>query len=315
LRYDKKSILAVLSDNKKKTELFAQQIGAVIFENNTISVCNYLEVKGRVSFETGNIDFDGFVEVKDSVEDNFSVVADNDIQVMGKLGVGGVDTIESKDGNIYIRGGIAGKNKAKIICNGDLYTKFAADCTIECQGTVYIGFYAMNCNIKAKEVILDSYNSKIIGGVVEAQIRITAGEIGSRAEIYTKLIINGFIREEMKEQYDQLNILIDRTKERINFLKQQLAVYNVSILDEKQHATYKLIGDDFQKNKKNLQLYYDQRKKHVSYLQTKGEGEITALKNIYPNVHMKIKNESEHITDKQKLSVSYYYQDGEINKV
>jgi len=314
LKYDKKSIEEVKDDEGKKTLLLSKQIGAVVFENDIISVCNYLEIKGRVSFETGNIDFDGFVEVKDSVEDNFSVVADNDIQIMGKMGVGGVDTIESKDGNIYIRGGIAGKNKAKIICNGDLYTKFAADCTIECKGTVNIGFYAMNCHIKAKEVILEGYNSKIIGGNIEAQIRVVAGEIGSRADIYTKINVTGFVRDEMKAQYDQINILLERSKERISFLKQQLAVYDVHNMDAKQLAAFRIIEEDYHKNKKNLQMFYVQKKKYISYLHTKGEGEITATKHMYSNVHIKIKDESEHIVEEEKMAVSFYHLDDEIHK-
>ncbi|MDA3847470.1 MAG: FapA family protein [Vallitaleaceae bacterium] len=314
LKYDKKSIEEVVDAEGKKTLLFSKQIGAVVYENGIVSVCNYLEIKGRVSFETGNIDFDGFVEVKDSVEDNFSIIADNDIQVMGQMGVGGVDTIESKDGSIYIRGGIAGKNKAKIICNGDLYTKFASDCTIECKGTVNIGYYAMNCNITAKEVVLESYNSKIIGGTIDAQIRVLAGEIGSRADIYTKINVSGFVREDMKAQYDQINVLIEKSKDRTNFLKQQLAVYDVHNMDAKQLEAYHLIEDDYQKNKKNLQLFYVQKKKYISYLHTKGEGEITATKYMHSNVHLKIKSEAEHIVEEEKLAVSFYYLDGEMHK-
>ena len=51
------------------------------------------------------------MSVKGTVEDNFSVVASNDLEILGDYGVGAADKISSREGNIYIKGGIAGKNR------------------------------------------------------------------------------------------------------------------------------------------------------------------------------------------------------------
>jgi hypothetical protein len=228
LIYDRKTIKANIDEEKGITTLTAKRVGAVVYENGILSVCNYLEITGRVSFETGNIDFDGYVDIKQSVEDNFSVVADNDIQIMGELGVGAADSIESRGGDIYIRGGIAGQAKAEIICEGDLFTKFASDCTIRSKGTVHIGYYAMNANITAKEVVLESMNSRIIGGTINADIRVCAGEIGSRAETKTTISVRGFDREAMREEYDGLSAIIEKLKQMGHLLKQKIAIYQNS---------------------------------------------------------------------------------------
>ena len=47
------------------------------------------------------------------VEENFSVRSGKDIEILGEYGIGGVDTI-GVDGNIYIRGGVAGKTGQKL---------------------------------------------------------------------------------------------------------------------------------------------------------------------------------------------------------
>lgn len=306
LVYDKKTISEALNEDGTKTILSSKRIGAVVYENGILSVCNYLEIDGKVSFETGNIDFDGHVEVKNSVEDNFSVKADQNIQIMGKIGVGGIDTIESREGSIYIRGGIAGKNKAKIICNGDLYTKFAADCTIECNGSVNIGYYAMNANIKAKEVILESFNSKIIGGNIEADVRVVSGEIGSRADVPTHIKVVGFNRLSYKDEYDNINTLIDQTKDQITYLNQKLSIYSPNNLDAKQRQILNELEDAYDGLNKKLKMLYDKKKKYISYLHSKGDGEIRVNKCIYTNVTLEIGKHLHHVNKMTNLPMSYY---------
>ncbi|TCT11690.1 hypothetical protein EDC18_11535 [Natranaerovirga pectinivora] len=312
LIYDKKTISANLSEDEKRTVLTSRKTGAVIYEDGILSVCNCLEISGDVSFETGNIDFDGFVEVKSGIDDNFSVRADNDIQIMGQLGLGAIDTIESRDGNIYIRGGIAGKNKAQIICNGDLYTKFASDCTIICNGTVNIGYYAMNANIKAKEVILESLNSKIIGGSIEADIRVVVGELGNRAEIPTSIKVNGFSKATYKEEYDEMNTTIDTIKDKINYISQSLSVYNTNSLDEKQQKALIDLEITYEKLLKQLKLFQQKRIKYVSYLKSKGDGEIRANKCVYPKVNITINNHSYKNNKLYKAPITYYLKDNEL---
>jgi uncharacterized protein len=294
LIYDRKTIQEVLDEEKGITTLRSKRLGAVGYENGVLSVSNYLEIAGKVSFDTGNIDFDGYVDVKDSVDDNFSVAANQDIQILGELGVGAVDFIESREGSIFIRGGIAGQDKAEIICNGDLITKFASDCKIKCNGSVYISSYAINCEIRAKEVILNSMNSKIIGGSVIADIRVCAGEIGSKAEVLTHIHILGFDRVAMREEYDGLGHTIEKLKQMIHLFKEKISIIQMKEAKERDQNQVKELFQmelEYERCQKSLKIY-TQRKKNISgYLQAKGEGEIRALKTIYPNVSLKINKE------------------------
>ena len=306
LSYDRKTVVEEYNQNRTVLTLRAGQTGAVIYENDKIGVCNCLEIEGKVSFETGNIDFDGFVDVKDSVEDNFSVKADNDIQIMGSLGLGGVDTVESREGSIYIRGGIAGKNKATVVCKGDLYTKFAADCNIECSGTVNIGYYALNTNIKAKEVILESSTSKIIGGQIEANIRVIAAEIGNRSETPTFITVTGFSRNQYKEEYDQMKEDVETLTNQITFIKQKISVYNANELDKKQEAMLDELEELHYQCSKRLKYLKVQRKKYQSYLKTRGDGEVKATKYMYPAVKIQIKNHERWNSKFKALPVTCY---------
>ncbi|MBC7958807.1 MAG: DUF342 domain-containing protein [Vallitaleaceae bacterium] len=312
LKYDAASVTAFYDSGKNKTLLYASRNGAIVFDREIIGVCNFIEISGDVSFHTGNVDFDGFVDVKKSVDDNFSVRASYDIQVLGDMGIGGVDTIQSRDGSIYIRGGIAGKNKAKILCQGDFYTKFASDCTIECEGTVNIGYYAMNCTISAKEVVLASSTSKIIGGVTKAVVRVEVGELGSKAGIQTRVLVSGFDREQFKKEYDEMGISIEKIKERLENLKRNLSKYAGDSIRAEEREKYEVIEEDYHENKKNLELLLKQKKKYTSYLRVKGEGEVKVNGATYQNVILKMRDEMLVTRDFTGMPTTYFLENGEI---
>ncbi len=314
LIYDKTTIDEDLDDARGITTLRAKRKGAVTVENGIISVSNYLEIDGKVSFSTGNIDFDGFVDVKDTIEDNFSVIAEHDIQIMGALGLGAVEAIESKQGNIYIRGGISGKNKAKIVCDGDLFTKFASECDIECKGTVHIGYYAMNCNIRAKEVILESSKSRIIGGQITVDTKVIAAEIGSKNEIRTIINVNGYDRFEFKEKLKQIEEALSLYKDKATALKQKINIYRSKAIGDETYGEKlkELLEKDRQLNK-NMSTLHENAKRINAMLKTRGEGEVRVTKKHHGNVHLKMKDEFT-VLGASNLPISYYLLNNEIRK-
>lgn len=315
LIYDRKTIMETLDEAKGITTLTAKRMGAVVYENGVLTVSNYLEITGKVSFDTGNIDFDGYVDVKDSVDDNFSVAANHDIQILGDLGVGAVDFIESREGNIYIRGGIAGNEKAEIICNGDLITKFAADCKITCNGSVYISSYAINCNIRAKQVVLDSLNSKIIGGNIVADIRVVAGEIGSKAEVLTKIKVLGFDRQSMRDEYDGLSLTIEKLKQMAQLYKQKISIYQMkdyNTLEPNEIAELTKMEAEYERCQKSMKVYTQRKKDYIGFLHSKGEGEVKALKHVYPNVSISMRDDEYGNKNFIKMGQVFYLKDDEI---
>jgi len=313
LKFDPNTVRAAYDEEKDMTFLYAKRAGAVVYIKDRISVSNYLDIQGDVSFHTGNIDFDGFVDISNTVDDNFTVASDEDIQVMGLMGIGGVDLIESRHGNIYVRGGIAGMNKAVIRCSGNLYTKFAADCTIECGGIVNIGYYAMNCNIKAKEVILEAANSQIIGGYTEATARILVSELGSRAGVQTKVKVLGFDRAKIKEDYDLLDNIIEGVRTKMNRAKKELEQFSINI-DEKERIKQQEKEGEYEKYKSQVDELLARKATYISYLRAKGEGEVVIKKALYQNVSITIKDDKYISSDEELLGSIIYYDDFELHK-
>lgn len=310
LLYDRRSVREHYENGI--TYLYSKKNGAVYYKGDTIGVYDYLEIKGDIDFSTGNIDFDGFLSVKGTVEDNFSVVASNDLEILGDYGVGAADKIMSKDGNIYIKGGIAGKNKAIVRCKKNLYVKFLSDITVECEGNVYVGFYCMNSNVRARQLIVESPKGKIIGGKIDVEIQVSAAEIGNKTESRTLIRVRGFDRNAMRLELDDTIRHINENKDAITKIKQHLQVYS---------SSYQLTPDQTQVYE-NLKYKYAELKEIIKelefkvrnlseYLKTPGEGAVIAKTRIYPKVRVEIKNQYEEILDPQPL-ITFYSKDNEI---
>lgn len=313
LFYDRATVREVREEGK--TILYALINGAVHFEGDKVSVSNHLEISSNVDFKTGNIDFDGFLTIKGSIEDNFSVAAKKDIEILGDFGLGSVKDIVSREGSVFIKGGIAGKNKAVIRSKRNIYTKFVSDTTIICDGSVHIGFYCLNSNIKAKEVIVDSPKGQIIGGSIQADIKVVASTIGSASEKRTYITVAGFDRNTMKSDFDKINADIEALRAELARAKQEVAVYSgTSGLTREQFNTYERIRDRFFEIKDLLKQKEDEKKTLTGYLKTHGEGEVSILKRIYPNSMLEIKGIIREIY-KPVVSTSFYVQDGQMREL
>lgn len=283
LKYDPKTVKEVYLPSENKTELRAMCDGAVTVEDESVAVQNTIEVEGNVGFSTGNINFNGFVDIKGSIEDNFSVIADENIQIEGDMGVGAVELIESRNGDIYIKSGIAGRHKAVIRAKGNVYTKFASDCSIIADGTVNIGYYALNCNITAKDVVFEAPNSRLIGGETMAEIKVSVGELGSKSAPKTLVHIHGFERQKLKEDYEAID-----------------------------GAIKTLTENGSEKNSEKLKKLKAVKLAYSNYLKVKGEGEICATHKVYPNVVLGIRDQQLLIQDERRLGIDCYFENGKI---
>ena len=313
LLFDRHSVKEVYENGA--TTLYAIKAGAVHYEGDIISVSNHLEISDSIDFKTGNVDFDGFVTIKGSIEDGFSVMADQDIEILGEYGVGSVRDIISREGSVYIKGGIAGKNKAAVRCKRDLYTKYISDATVICDGSVHIGFYCLNSNIVAKEVIVDSHKGQIIGGNIQAEIKVVSSIIGSAGEKRTMISVKGFDRRKLKEKLEKVVADAEALKIDLTKVKQEISIYsNADCLTDEQKAAYERVKDRFMDIKNKLKLVEDDKRSLANYLRTHGEGEVAILKKVYPKTVLEIKRIVKEI-HREIMGTNFYVQDGQIKEI
>jgi hypothetical protein len=306
LQYDHTSVELVREDGKDV--LYALKTGAVYYMGESIAVYDVLELKGDVDFNTGNIDFNGYVSIKGSVEENFSVRAGKDIEISGEYGIGGVNTIESLDGNIYIRGGVAGKNRARIVCKKNLYVKFLSDVEVICEGSVFVGFYIRNASIRARQVVVDSPMGQIAGGVIDTDIKVECADIGNRMETRTQIIVHGFNRSSLQSRMEQLSVLVREKKEQVAKLKLLLKKPEKKGVESAALQKTRYALHQVQEEIKDLEA---ERLSLTGFVKTPGEGAVIVKRRIYPKVRLVIADQVLEIAEEAMGSV-YIVKDGMV---
>ncbi|MDD5104546.1 MAG: FapA family protein [Desulfuromonadaceae bacterium] len=170
-----------ISVEEDGTLLIAATTGRICQTANEISVEEEYLVKGDVNFRIGSINFEGVVEVRGDVLDNFNITAAKGLTVTGNIGV---STIVS-DGSIIFCG-MDGQSKGRIICGGTLRAQFIHDVDIECAGDVIVAVEIHNCTIKTLgRIVVDK--GAISGGSCTALRGIEAKKLGSASSLHTYL--------------------------------------------------------------------------------------------------------------------------------
>ena len=127
----------------------------------------------------------------------------------------GASYLES-DGDIIIKGGVAGKNKAKIRSQKNVSAKYLNEAYIEAIEDVLIQREALNSTIKTQGIIRVE-QSRVVGGELVALQGIVAGSLGSDLGIQTTVTvgIDYLIQDKMSELDAQIE-KIDKTINRIS---------------------------------------------------------------------------------------------------
>lgn len=150
---------------------FATADGIPLVEAEAISLTKVLVHNGDVNLRTGNIRFDGPVEIKGSVDNGAIVETTGDLIVHGTIR--GAQVI--CQGTLTVKSGITTGNTGKVTSRGDLQAEFIENSNITCGG-----------NLVVQKALLNS--QVIVGGTIRVAGKggvIAGGRIISKDSLYT----------------------------------------------------------------------------------------------------------------------------------
>ncbi len=192
--------------------LLASVAGHVEFTGRSFQVKPVLEIPGNVDFSTGSIKYLGDVNIKGDVLTGFTVRA------MGSIWVGGVieagSTVEA-GGDLTVVKGILGDGTtivrsqrcifAKYIENATIYVKENLQTDVIINGSIY-------CD---GEVLVRSGRGAVIGGRIWAARKVSATDVGSKAECRTSIVLGGlpctnFERELVHKELEEQELELER---------------------------------------------------------------------------------------------------------
>ncbi len=187
----------------------AQQAGRAIFDNNRLSVVDEFVVTGDVDLNVGHITFNGFVDIRGDILDDFNIVATKGINVAGAVGACHIQS----DGPVSITT-MAGKGRGSIICAGTLQARYMNQVSVECRGDVLVSHEIRNSTIKSTGRIVVE-KGLVTGGELVALEGIEIKTLGANAGTKTRVSSGIFFPEadrlnDLRSQIKSLASQLDR---------------------------------------------------------------------------------------------------------
>ncbi len=178
-----------------------------------------------IDLSTGNLDFDGTVNVTGDVHAGMSIRATGDIHVGGTVEAATLDA----GGDVIVKGGIIGHgevhdhldenqktNIARIRCKGSCSAHFIENASIETGDSILVDDLVMQSELAAINQIMvgkpGSGKGCIIGGLTEASLLVQTAVIGSAAGVKTRVMVgsNPYLNDKLKRT---THLLETKTKE------------------------------------------------------------------------------------------------------
>ena len=199
---------ANVSLNEDKTELYSAVSGHVTLSGDQVHVSNVYDVED-VGNATGNINYDGTVNVKGNVKSGFKVYAKGNIIVGGVVEGAELEA----EGEIILKRGIQGGGRAQVKAKGNIVAKFIEGATVSSEGYIRTESILLS-NVSARgEIEVSGRKGFVTGGTVRSMSMITVKNIGSETGGSTRLEVG--IDPVLREHYSVLEREIAGIKEQM----------------------------------------------------------------------------------------------------
>jgi uncharacterized protein (DUF342 family) len=202
------NLLGACADKDDANLLRALFNGQPVRSANGVSVEPILNFR-NVNMATGNISFDGTINIEGEVLPGMKVHATGDIIVGGV-----VDGAELKaDGDIRVGGGIIAKSQVQ--AGGSVSARFVENSQILAGTTIAINDTALQSDLQANNQIVVGIKSpqrgRLAGGSARAMMLIKAPILGSPTGTVTSLLLG--VNPVLDARYQQLQKKIEKQKE------------------------------------------------------------------------------------------------------
>lgn len=293
-------------------QLLADMDGTISSAGSRLSVVENFTIRGDVDYSTGNIDFVGSVDIMGNILAGFKVKAQNDIQVAGV--VEGAEMFAG--GNVIIRRGIQGAEKAVIEANGSIEAKFVNGATLRAGEIIHISGPVMHSYVSAGDKIeLIGKNGIGTGGEFYAGQGVELEQLGS--DVGTATYVEVGLDPKMAARLQQIDEELESVEENLRKLEQAISTLNTmkekqgSLPPEREKMLLGSIKTRYSLMGQVKKLRREQEGIQNQLNKSKGGGYIQVRGTVFPGVTIRIGKPILKV-DRQLKHVTFRRQKGEI---
>lgn len=271
------------------TIMYSDVNGHASLAGDQVFVSDTYEVPADVSVASGDIDYDGNVEVKGNVVTGFTVRAKGDIIVNGVVEAA---TLEA-GGQIILKRGMQGMGKGVLKAGGNIVSRFLESCDVTSGGDVTADAIMHSKVIARGDITASGKKGMITGGELHTRGNISARVLGST--MGTATLLESGIGEEVMEEYRQVTNEIDELNESIEKSLQVLVLFKKRIqLGEAMTGEVKLKLLEAKQKYEDLNKQLAQKEARSKALKEEIEsyqgGRIKFTDTAFPGVKVNISN-------------------------
>jgi hypothetical protein len=252
--------------------------GRPVFAEGVLSVLPVFEIGGDVDYNTGHVEFNGTVIVTGNVLDEFNVTA-KAIEVFGTVGASEL----SAETNITVRGGINGRERARVRAGGSVHTKYVNGTVIECLGDLVVAREAVNSRLLSNGRIRVG---NLIGGHGIGRMGIEVKELGSDMGVPTR--VEPGVDLQVRKVDETLDVIDGRIEALLQPFKLVLGdKEKFKALTEERRKAFEQAYEQFQKLKAAHEQLAERRGKLMQASRVKPVKEVVVLKQLFPDTIVK----------------------------
>ncbi len=200
--------------------MYSEIAGNVTCVDGTVFVSDCFEVPADVGPSTGDIDYDGSVEVKGNVLTGYTVRADGDIYVNGA--VEGANLIAG--GKIVLKRGIQGKGRGRMEAGGDIISNFIESSQVVAGGKI-VTDAIMHSRVVAKDTItVNGKRGLIAGGSIRSTQKIETKVAGSSMGTQTELEVG--VDPDIVDRYHEIEMEMEKLSDEKETVLQTVELLN-----------------------------------------------------------------------------------------
>ena len=275
LKYGRNILLS-----EDKNTITSMVDGHVSLVDGKVFVADVYSVE-RVDVSTGNIEYEGSVEVTGDVATNFEIKAGGNVIVNGLVEGARI----TAGGNIIIAKGMNGAGKGYLKAGGDVVVKFLENVRVVAGGYLHTEAILHSKVSVGGEVTVDGRKGIVVGGYVQAATKITAKTIG--ATMGSSTILEVGVNPLIKTQYSNLQKSLEDAEKTVKDAENILASFKEKLKKGAQ------INEGQLKYMKSVAALVDEKNDHYQKLQSQMErlralmefqkhAEIVVMDQIHP---------------------------------
>ncbi len=299
--------------NGDLTEIYSEVTGHAALVNGKVFVSNVFDVPADVDNSTGNIIYEGSVNVHGNVKAGFSVRAQGDIIVDGVVESAYLEA----DGQIIVKSGIHGMRQGVLKAGTNVMAKFIENATVRAGGYIEAEII-LNSDISAgQRIVVQGRKALINGGVLRAYSYIEAVNIGTAMGTPTEL--EAGVEPAKKEHYIELRKEVETRSKDLEDVKLIVSTYGAKIAKGERLPADKMkyaqkMAAEYQEKKAELEPLKAELHRLGMEMRELSHSYITASGTVYPGVSISISDVSLNI--KSEISRrKFKKQDGEVVSV